>query len=370
MNTNWLRSINAPGTTAAVLALMVGLYTVDKALANLEAREVNAEARNHYRDGQNLLSSGHAAAAIDFFRRAHTLDRTNRDFDVALASAQLTAGRATDAEQTLVDVLTRNSNDGRANFLMARVRMAQDRFDDAVAFYHRAIYGSWSDGGAADKTAARLELADQLAKRDRREELLSELLLLDATAARNPALAKRLAGLYLEAGSAARAETAYRDILHKNPADADAFKGLGEAELQRGEFRLAHAAFSGALKYRPDDAQAVARVQLADELAKLDPTSRRLGSAEKFARSSQILYRVEAETLDCLKGQPAPGQLHDLLAASAKLRAEKSVAMPSNEAAETRLEMAEQIWKARLQTCSTQPSADDPLRILIAKMER
>jgi tetratricopeptide (TPR) repeat protein len=213
-------------------------------------------------------------------------------------------------------------------------------------------------------------LADQLAKRGRHEELLSELLLLDSTAAHNPALAKRLAGLYLEAGSAARAETAYRDILNQNPEDADAFEGLGEAELQRGEFRLAHAAFSGALKYGTDDKQASARVQLADELAKLDPTSRRLGSAEKFARSSQILYRVEDETLDCLKGQPPPDRLHDLLAASAKLRSEKTGAMPSNEAAESRLEMAEQIWKARLQACPTQPSADDPLRILIAKMEQ
>jgi tetratricopeptide (TPR) repeat protein len=196
------------------------------------------------------------------------------------------------------------------------------------------------------------------------------LLLLDTNAGRNPELAKRLAGLYLDAGTLARAEAAYRDILRQDPQDADAFSGLGETELRRGEFRLAHAAFSGALKYRPDDGQAKVRVQLADELAKLDPTSRRMGSVEKFARSSQILYRVEDVTLDCLKGQPIPDRLHDLLAASAKLRAEKSGAMPSNEAAETRLEMAEQIWKERLQACPNQPSADDPLRILIAKMEQ
>jgi hypothetical protein len=44
--------------------------------------------------------------------------------------------------------------------------------------------------------------------------------------------------------------------------------------------------------------------------------------------------------------------------------------MPSNEAAEMRLEMAEQIWKARLQACPSQPAADDPLKILIAKMEQ
>jgi hypothetical protein len=79
---------------------------------------------------------------------------------------------------------------------------------------------------------------------------------------------------------------------------------------------------------------------------------------------------VEEQTLDCLKGQPLPASLHDSLAESAKLLAEKTGAIPSNEAAEIRLEMAEQLWNARLQMCSTQPPADDPLRILIAKMEQ
>jgi len=201
------------GKVLAVVGIMVGLYAIDKSLASLEAREVNAQAAGFYLEGQKLLSGGHAAAAVDDFRRAHTLERTNRNFDFALASAELTAGRTEDAEATLTELLDRNTNDARVNLLMARVRVVEGRFDDAVAFYHRAIYGVWTDGSEADKTGARLELAEQLAKRGRREELLSELLLLDREGQKDPKLAKKLAGLYLEAGSAQRAEAAYRELV-------------------------------------------------------------------------------------------------------------------------------------------------------------
>ncbi len=359
-----------PAVVIALVALMAGLYGVDKSLASLESREVNAEAARLYSDGQLQLASGKAAAAVDDFRRAHALDRGNRLFELALAGAQLTDGRTGDAEQLLQELLELNSNDGRANFLMARVRLAQNRFDDAVPFYHRAIYGSWPDGSQADKTAARLELAEQLAKRGRNEELLSELLLLDHAAQNDPQLAKKVAGLYLEAGSANRAESAYRMMVRADPKDADAYEGLGQAELRLGEYRAAHAAFANALRYRPGDPKAAIRVQLADRLADLDPTSRRLGSAEKFRRSQDILYLTEDATLDCLKGKAPPDPLHDLLAASEKMRSEKVPASPSNEAAEARLELAAQIWKARLQACPAPPPEDDPLPIIVKKIEQ
>jgi tetratricopeptide (TPR) repeat protein len=360
MKTTWL----------LVAGLMAALYGVDKSLAKLETREVNAEAQDLYRDGRKLLASGKAAAAVDSLRRAHTLDRTNREFDLALADAQLTAGRTGDAEQTLNEVLDENSNDGRANFLMARVRLAQDRFDDAEAFYHRAIYGSWADGGMREKTDARLELADQLARRGRTAELLSELLLLDGAATGNPQLTLKLAGLYLQAGSATRAEAAYRAMLREDPKDAEAYMGLGETELRQGEYRMAHAAFGAALKNHAGDAKAAAQMELADQLARLDPTPRRLGSQEKFRRSQEVLSLVENATLDCLKGRTVPDNVNGLLSESATMRAEKTGATPSNEAAESRLELAVQIWKARLKACPAKPAEDDPLRIVIAKMEQ
>jgi tetratricopeptide (TPR) repeat protein len=366
----WLQALPAPAATLATVGIMIGLYGVDKSLASLETKEVNAEARGRYVAGRKLLDAGKSQLAVEDLRRAHSLNRTNREFELALAEAQLAAGRPEDAEQTLQEALESNSNGGRANLLMARVRMAQDRFDDAIAFYHRATYGSWADKSGADRTKARLELADQLAKRDRPRELLAEVLLLDNAAQGDPALAKKVAALYLEAGSAARAEAAYRMMVRENPKDADAYEGLGQAELRMGEYRAAHSAFTAALRYRPDDPEAALHVRLADRLAELDPTSRRLGSEEKFRRSQEILYLAENETLDCLKGRTVPNQLHDLLAAAAKLRGEKISKTPSNEAAEARLEVAVQLWKERLQACGNAPSPDDPLPIVIRKVEQ
>jgi tetratricopeptide (TPR) repeat protein len=354
-------------TWLVIAALMAGLYGVDKSLASLEAREVSKEARDHYRNGRRLLAAGEAPAAIDEFRRAHTLERTNRDFELALASAQLTAGRSDEAEHLAEEILNRNSNDGRANYLLARIRAAQDRFDDSVSFYHRAIYGSWPDGSAADKTNARLELAGYLAQRGRNAELLSELLLLDGSSSAN---ARRIAELYLAAGSTARAEAAYRSILKQDPNDTAAWAGLGEAELKRGEYRLAHAAFGAVVNLDQGNTTAEARVQLSDQLTKLDPTSRHLGSLEKFKRSREILDLVEAETITCLQGQIPPDALHNQFASAEKLKGEKTASMPSNEAAETRLELAGEIWKARLQACKTRPGDDDPLALLISKISQ
>ena len=62
--------------------------------------------------------------------------------------------------------------------------------------------------------------------------------------------------------------------------------------------------------------------------------------------------------------------MHDLLAAAAKLRGEKISKTPSNEAAEARLEVAVQLWKERLQACANAPSPDDPLPIVIRKVEQ
>jgi hypothetical protein len=101
----------------------------------------------------------------------------------------------------------------------------------------------------------------------------------------------------------------------------------------------------------------------------LDPTSRRLGSVEKFRRSQQILDLAEKAALECVTGQP-PEPLPELLANSAKLKAEKTGPMPSNEAAETRLELAVQLWNARPRACQTKPADEDPLAIIIAKMEQ
>jgi tetratricopeptide (TPR) repeat protein len=222
---------------------------------------------------------------------------------------------------------------------------AEGRVADAASYYHRAIYGSWHTDAARARAAARLELARFLAKQGARQELLSELLLLDQAQ-------PEVAALFLEAGSAARAAEAYRAALRRDPGDAGALTGLGEAELLRYNYHAARNAFREALRSKPEDAAIAARLQLAETLAELDPTSRRLSSAEKYRRSAAILARVQEELSACAQAPPAPAVRGPV----------------TNEMSEKVLQTAEDLWKQRLKACPQPPGPDDPLPVLFREL--
>ena len=58
-------------------------------------------------------------------------------------------------------------------------------------------------------------------------ELLAELLPLQEEAAKDKAMQKRVAHLFLVADSPSRGAEALRDLVRQHPTDADAYAGLG-----------------------------------------------------------------------------------------------------------------------------------------------
>jgi thioredoxin-like negative regulator of GroEL len=169
-----------PGFIAILCVVMAGFYAIDIYLARLQTREVDAEARALYARGQSLLEQGKPREAIDPLRKAHSQDRLNAHFALKLAQAQIGSGAAPDAQTILDEILARDSNDARANFLMARIAVADKRAVDADAYFHRAIYGKWpKDDELTGPERARLELAEYLAGRGEKRALLSEVLLLE-----------------------------------------------------------------------------------------------------------------------------------------------------------------------------------------------
>ena len=299
---------------AVVAIIMAGLYGLDKSLAALEAREVASQARHLYQQGSTELAGGGSQNAVNLLTRAHALERDNREYLLALAAAQRKDGRADDARASLDLLLTADSNDADANLEMARLLVSGKRFGEAESFYHRALFGD----GMKDPVNVRLELAALLAQQNKSQELLAELLLLEDQAEKDPRVARLVAGLFLRAGSVNRAAQMYRALIRMNADDQEAQTGLGEVELQEGNYRAAQSAFAKA-----GDA---AKRQLADTLAGLDPTLRRLSSAEKYARSSQVLQLTAT----------ACGQTADVT----------QIRTATNEAAEALLDRAAAIWKA------------------------
>lgn len=337
------------GLIAVIVIVIAGFWAIDIFLERTEARETEAEAQGYYQTGAALLKAGNAAEAVDSLSKAHALDRENLAFEMDLAEALLESGKQSEAADMLGEILERVPNDGRANLLEARLMLKSGDFQQAEAYYHRAIFGIWGGDAEKSRTDARLELAAVLDKRGDKQELLAELLGFTPQEMENRDVEEKVAAWYLDAGAPQRAAAVYKSLMAENPGEKTAAKGYAESELAMGNYRLAETAFSKA----GEDGRAF----MAGEVAALDPTVRTLSAGEKFRRSQRVLEMMRDTLAGCKGDQKLVDEANALLD-------KKERGPVTNEMAEDRLSLAEDLWDARPQGCQ----ADEVLRLVMKKV--
>ena len=97
----------------------------------------------------------------------------------------------------------------------------------------------------------------------------------------------------------------------------------------------------------------------------LDPTPRRLPTIEKYQRGGHLVELAAAALRACA----APAKpVTDLLAEADRVGTQKPHGVVSNEMSEARLSLAEQLWRARAETCRPASQPDDPLQIIMEKL--
>jgi thioredoxin-like negative regulator of GroEL len=354
------------GVAVTLAAIIAALFALDRFLAKVESAELHSAAQNSYLAGSRLLDAGKAAEAADLLRAAHSTERGNSDYELALISALTRAGRTADAEPLMNEMLQRAPNDGRVNLIAARLRVREGNAGDAEAYYHRAIFGEWPAEAPGRRIEARVELVNQLINSGKRQELLAELISLEAEPAAGADVRKRLAGWFLLAGSPARAADVYRAMVASDPKDLTAAEGLGEAELEQGQYAAARTAFLQAAFQHPNDASTRGHLEILNTVVALDPTLRQLTSEEKYRRSMRILDMARSGLAQC------PGENPLFASVSAALSA-RAPAHVTNEDSEKVLALAEQAWRARGETCEgASPKADagdaEALNLLMKKL--
>lgn len=357
------------GLIAVVAGVIGGLSALDVFLERAEQAEMAIQAQHAYIQGSQFLGACRFNEAIDALRRAHALERENLAYELQLIAALTAAGKTSEAEPLMNEVLDANRNDGEANLVAARLRLKEGKIVDAEAYYHRAIYGGWPDRAPEHRIAARVELINVMVARNQRQDLLAELLPLAEQAKNNPWTLKYLGPWFLLAGAPARAAEIYRRLIQQDPNNADAYAGLGQADLEQGDYEPAHRAFALALRKKNDPAIR-ARLQLASMLAGLDPTPRRLSSAEKYQRSLYILEWAQQELEKCIQTRTAgpSAEQQALLERAEQAMNNQSPKQASNELSEATLSLAAQIWQARLSCSGTISADEEPLRLLMAKV--
>jgi tetratricopeptide (TPR) repeat protein len=352
-----------------LIAIVTALSLLDRFLTKVESAEVHATAQRSYTVGSRLLAAGNPAKAIEPLRDAHAAERQNPEYELALIRAEMEAGKTADAEPLMNEMLMREPNDGQVNLIAARLITKEGDDTDAEAYYHRAIYGEWKNDPAAHRITARMELIGDLVKRGKKQELLAELISLGAEPAASPKVREQLAELYSLAGSPSRAAEIYREMTAKNPNDTGAYEGLGEAELEQGQYNAARSAFLQGFFRDPNNASLRSHLQTLNTVVGLDPTLRQLTSREKYRRSTRILDMTRTGLASCLEKNPEAGASDArLLAAADAALSNKVPAHVTNEAAESVLALAEAVWRARNGACSARSEEEDVLNLLMKKL--
>jgi tetratricopeptide (TPR) repeat protein len=355
-------------TLALVVASIAALLAVDTFLATLDRAARRAEAADLFEQGRRLADAGRHPDAVHRFHAALAIDRGNHEYRLELARAQVAAGRLQAADSTLVGLLQENGTDGEANLALARVLAREDRLEEATAYYHRAIYGLWARDPEANRTRARLELIDLLARRDAKQELLAELLPLEGAGLADTALRRRVGHLFVRAGSPARAAAIFTDLLRRNGRDADGYAGLGEAEFAKGSYRAAAAAFRAALRLQPRNPATARRLALVTQVQSLDPMQRGLSTAERERRSGELL-RLSVEAAERCLGAQIPDTVRAALDTAKAALGAKVQASRREEALEANLGLAERLRLLRGDQCPGEPTVPErALDLVLAKL--
>ncbi len=348
-------------TFSVILAAIVGLLLFDTALARVDVTERKSYAVREFTTGQRLIAEGKVEEGIEHLRTATTLDGENSAYGVALAQAILADGRPREAEQLLLPLLERNETDGSTNLALARVLTKEGKIEQAKSYYHRAIYGLWHTDANKSRTAARFELIDVLARSNAKQELLAELLPIQDDSTNDLTQRKRIAHLFVVAGSPARAVVIFREILRRDSKDADAFVGLAEAALSLGDFATARTDLLAAQKLTPADSiSLVSRVALTDSVISLDPTQSGLTLPEQVRRSQNLVQTTLTSVRKCL-GVQAPQVAVALDSATLLLVSGRAAGQA--QSVEQNLSLAEQLWGLRRSRCA--PDREDGALALI-----
>jgi len=337
----------------AVVAAVAGLLLLAVSLGYVYRTQRSASARRYFQAANDLVASGRFSEAIEPYRHALSIAPAE-EYRLALALALVHVQRLDEAGIYLREVLRNNPNSGPANLGLAEVDAASGQLDEAVGYYHRALYGVWPGDPQRQRVETRMELVDALAKAGRKKQAQAELLSLMAVMPADPGVRKRVAHLLLDFGLTHEAADVFRELLQDHKNDPDLYAGLGDADAAQWNYPAACSAYRHAQRLKPNDATISQRLESCGEVLALDPSSARLSAAERFKRSRALLELVLAAHDECAVARPVDPRPEG--AAALADRAQKELAAPRrpstySDAADENIELAEQLWAARPQAC-------------------
>ena len=210
------------------------------ALTNLYHRDQQFRGTRWNKRGRADMNAKDFPRAVTDFRTALLFSRDNSAYELGLAEAlNAQGGTGTDrAYVYLMDLRERQPENGTVNLDLARILAARREKNEALRYYHNAIYALWSQNPEGQRRAAQLELAEFLLGQNATTQAQAELIALSGDLPPEVGLHLHVGDLFMQAQDYDHAAGQYRHDLGIEHQNTASMAGIGKAAFQTGDYSL------------------------------------------------------------------------------------------------------------------------------------
>ncbi len=276
------------------VVLFVAVAGISRAYQALQASLGN----RWFMRGLADLSAQQFDSSVKEFRAALLYSRDNYTYQANLARALIGDKRTAEAYAYLINLWERQPEDGLVNLELARIAAQKSDSQQALRYYHNAIYASWpGDEERAQRHAVRVELIEYLLRINAKAQAESELIALDANLGDDPSEQAQAGDLFTRTQDYERALAAYRACLKTDRHNLQALAGAGMASFELGRYPVAQRYLQAAAAANAGDTKSADLLKTTEMVLQMDPFQRGISIADR----SRIVVRNFAIAGDRLK---------------------------------------------------------------------
>jgi len=383
-------------SVALLAGLAVVLFLGVTVLSRLYHAQQESLGNRWFNRGLVDLKAQRFDRAVIEFRAALVYARDDYSYQLNLAEALLGMKRPAEAYAYLVNLWEREPEDGLVNLELARMAAQRGQKDQALRYYHNAIYATWSDTTWSDSTTdtnsdvtlsdpterrqrsdqeerrreTRLELIEFLLKINARTQAQSELIALEENVGDDAVEQAHVGDLFIRAQEYEHALAAYRSSLKSNRRDPAALAGAGLAAFELGRYDLAREYLQAAVNANSSDAQSADRLKTAELVLRMDPFRAGISAAQREQAVVESFAAAGDRLKSCSAGASAETSAEtDLGVSWAKMKPQiTAVELRRNpDAAQKAMDLVFSIERQTSDGCGT-PGDTDAALLLIAKL--
>jgi len=268
-----------------ILGVLSGLAMVSfllvGGLSHVYHAQQEALGNRWFNRGVADLSVGRFDSAVREFRAALLYARDDYDYQLNLAEALIGAKRIPEAYSYLLTLWEQQPENGLVNLELGRITAQRGETEQALRYYHNAIYAAWTGDQEKERQNARLELIEFLLRNNADAQAQSELIALAANLPDDPLQRASIGSLFLRTQDYDHALAEFRSSLRAAPHNAPALAGAGEAAFHLGRYSLAQHYLQAVVSQNPGDTQSAQRLKTTELVLRMDPFRRPISAAQR-----------------------------------------------------------------------------------------